>query len=70
MERLKEILLEAAIKEAGLEEECLGEPRTPEEVEREFNVWVSEPEAEIFFGCIKKWYDEKLEAQKPNIQKV
>jgi len=69
MQRLKEILLEAAIKEAGLEEEC-GGLRTPEEVEKEFKEWISEPEAEIFFGCIQKWYDEKLEARKPNIQHV
>lgn len=66
MERLKEILLEAAHKEAGLNAETM----TKEEVEQEFNAWVSEPEAEIFFGCIQKWYDEKIEAQKPNVQKI
>ena len=68
MQRLKEILLEAALKEAGLEDDDM--KLSPEEVETQFNQWMSEPEASIFFGCIQKWYDEKLEAQKPNVQKI
>ena len=67
MQRLKEILLEAARKEARLDPDEL---RSEEEIDEEFKEWVSEPSAEIFFECIQKWYDEKLEAQKPNVQKV
>lgn len=63
MQRLKEILLEAARKEARLDPDEL---RSEEEIDEEFKAWVSEPEAEIFFGCIQKWYDEKIEENKIN----